>query len=128
MKLCVFKPGRRLLGSSFHCLSLASHLHINFEDPAKMSGSINEKKFDPELNEQGVAHHETLSDKELLQASYEAETRENEMGVWEAVKDHPMACFWAFIFCFTIVSVNIPEKKSALIDAGYGILRHVPER
>ncbi|KAJ4330296.1 hypothetical protein N0V87_010122 [Didymella glomerata] len=68
-----------------------------------MSASINEKKFDPELNEQGVAHHETLDDKDLLQASYEAETRENEMGVLEAVKDHPMACFWAFVFCFTIV-------------------------
>lgn len=73
-----------------------------------MSASINEKKFDPELNEQGVAHRETLDDKDLLQASYEAETRENEMGVWEAVKDHPMACFWAFVFCFTIVGLSFP--------------------
>jgi hypothetical protein len=88
-------------------------LHINIKNPAKMSASINEKKFDPELNEQGVAHHETLDDKDLLQASYEAETRENEMGVLEAVKDHPMACFWAFVFCFTIVSWLVPEMTTA---------------
>lgn len=74
-----------------------------------MSANINEKKFDPELNEQGVAHHEALDDKDLLQASYEAETRENEMGVLEAVKTHPMACFWAFVFCFTIVGYLSPE-------------------
>lgn len=76
-----------------------------------MSSSINEKKVDPELNAQGIVQHETLDDKELLQASYEAETRENEMGVWEAVKAHPMACFWAFVFCFTIVSF-IARAKS----------------
>lgn len=70
-----------------------------------MSPSINEKKMDTEFNAQGVVQHETLDDKELLAASYEAETRENEMGVWEAVKMHPMACFWAFVFCFTIVSL-----------------------
>ncbi|KAF2123439.1 maltose permease MAL61 [Dothidotthia symphoricarpi CBS 119687] len=25
------------------------------------------------------------------------------MTLWEAVQSHPMACFWAFVFCFTIV-------------------------
>lgn len=93
-----------------------------------MSASINEKKFDPELNEQGVAHHETLTDKELLQASYEAETRENEMGVWEAVKDHPMACFWAFVFCFTIVSTIVLRTEFSLTQSGHGVFRYVPER
>lgn len=78
---------------------------------AKMSSGMNEKKLDPELNEQGVVQHETLDDKELLAASYEAETRENEMGVWEAVKEHPMACFWAFVFCFTIVSTTITTQR-----------------
>lgn len=98
------------LSPDIACLTCFSLLVDTFalahhtENPAKMSSGINEKKFDPELNDQGVVQHETLSDKELLQASYEAETRENEMGVWEAVKDHPMACFWAFVFCFTIVS------------------------
>jgi hypothetical protein len=41
--------------------------------------------------------------------AYEAENREHEMGLWEAVKDHPMACFWAFVFCFTIVSTYARE-------------------
>ncbi|KAF3000669.1 hypothetical protein E8E13_000823 [Curvularia kusanoi] len=68
-----------------------------------MSSRIDEKKIDPEINEHGVVQHETLDDKQLLAASYEAETRESQMGVWEAMKAHPMACFWAFIFCFTIV-------------------------
>lgn len=69
-----------------------------------MSSSIKDEKRDPELYEDGVMQQEALTDKELMNASYGAETREHEMGVWEAVKSHPMACFWAFIFCFTIVS------------------------
>ena len=69
-----------------------------------MSASIKDKKLDPEFNEQGVVLKETLDDKDLLEASYEAETREKEMGVLEAVKTHPWACFWATVFCFTIVS------------------------
>ena len=71
-----------------------------------MSSGINEEKHDPEIHEKGVIQHETLTDKELLAASYEAENREHEMGLWEAVKDRPMACFWAFVFCFTIVSLD----------------------
>lgn len=47
---------------------------------------------------------EILVDKELMTDAQNAENREHEMTLWEAVKDHPMACFWAFIFCFTIVS------------------------
>jgi SP family general alpha glucoside:H+ symporter-like MFS transporter len=69
--------------------------------------NLNEKHdatLDAELNKEGVQHHETLSDKDLMANAFEAENREHEMGLWEAVKDHPMACFWAFTFCFTIVS------------------------
>lgn len=79
-----------------------------------MSSRIDEKKIDPEINEHGVVQHETLDDKQLLAASYEAETRESQMGVWEAMKAHPMACFWAFIFCFTIVSDVVQEHQSPL--------------
>lgn len=77
-----------------------------------MSSNIDEKKHDPEMREQGTIQHEVLSEKELLAASYEAENREHEMGLWEAVKDHPMACFWAFIFCFTIVSHVVYQVQS----------------
>lgn len=52
----------------------------------------------------GGGHHaEVLDNKELMTDAQNAEAREHEMTLWEAVKDHPMACFWAFIFCFTIV-------------------------
>ncbi|KAF9699104.1 hypothetical protein EKO04_002701 [Ascochyta lentis] len=68
-----------------------------------MSSGINEEKRDLETHEKGVIQHETLNDKEILSASYEAENREHDMTLLEAVRDYPMACFWAFVFCFTIV-------------------------
>lgn len=56
----------------------------------------------------GGGHHaEVLDNKELMTDAQIAEAREHEMTLWEAVKDHPMACFWAFIFCFTIVSLLV---------------------
>jgi SP family general alpha glucoside:H+ symporter-like MFS transporter len=61
---------------------------------------------DPEIHEKGVNHPEVLSDKDLMDNAFEAENREHEMGMWEAFKDHPVACFWAFLFCFTIVRFN----------------------
>lgn len=48
-------------------------------------------------------HHEVLGDKETLSHAYEAENREHEMGLWEAFRTYPWACFWAFLMCFTIV-------------------------
>ena len=32
-----------------------------------------------------------------------AETGRATGALWEAAKTHPMACFWAFLMCFTIV-------------------------
>lgn len=56
----------------------------------------------------GGHHAEILENKELMTDAQNAELREHEMGLWEAAKDHPAACFWAFIFCFTIVSPGLP--------------------
>jgi SP family general alpha glucoside:H+ symporter-like MFS transporter len=57
--------------------------------------------------EKSLSHQaEIFEDKELMTDAQAAENREHDMGMWEAVKDHPMACFWAFIFCFTIVSLS----------------------
>ena len=56
--------------------------------------------------EKDIGHPEVLSEKDIMENAFEAENREHQMGLWEAVKDHPVACFWAFIFCFTIVSVE----------------------
>jgi MFS transporter, SP family, general alpha glucoside:H+ symporter len=36
----------------------------------------------------------------------DAENNEHSMSMWEAAKAYPMACFWAFIFSFTIVSTS----------------------
>jgi len=56
-----------------------------------------------ELKAHNVMHSEVLVDKDLMATAYEGENREHEMGVWEAAKSHPMACFWAFTMSFTIV-------------------------
>lgn len=65
----------------------------------------------PPANEKGTFEHhgQVLRDEELLNEAYRAETNEHEMGLWEAAKTHPAACFWAFIMAFTIVS---PASKS----------------
>lgn len=54
--------------------------------------------------EKDVLHHEVLGDADLMNEAFHGENREHEMTPWEAVKNYPMACLWAFIFCFTIVS------------------------
>ena len=61
-----------------------------------------------ELEKRNIHHSELLVDANLMSNAYDAENREHEMSVTEAVKTHPMACFWAFIFCFTIVSSDLP--------------------
>lgn len=60
---------------------------------------------DAEIQEKQMHTSEAvLGDSNLMQDAFQAENREHEMTLWEAVTDHPMACFWAFVFCFTIVS------------------------
>ncbi|KAH7355471.1 general substrate transporter [Pyrenochaeta sp. MPI-SDFR-AT-0127] len=58
---------------------------------------------DHEVQEKKIHRSQVLDDKDFMTDAQNAENREHEMGLWEAVKDHPMACFWAFVFCFTIV-------------------------
>lgn len=62
-----------------------------------------EKDMKHDHTEIHADHHEVLEDKETLNHAYEAENREHEMALWEAIKTYPWACFWAFIMCFTIV-------------------------
>jgi len=76
-------------------------------------------------------HSEILVDKELMTDAQNAENREHEMTLWEAVKDHPMACFWAFVFCFTIVSSDATRVyyiETLLTLPGDGVVRYVLER
>lgn len=41
----------------------------------------------------------------LMKDALEGENREHQMGMWAAAKSHPRACLWAFIMCFTVVSL-----------------------
>lgn len=49
---------------------------------------------------------EVLVDHNLMTSAYDGENYEHSQGLWSAVKSHPMAAFWAFTMCFTIVSFN----------------------
>ncbi|KAL9097842.1 MAG: hypothetical protein Q9165_000168 [Trypethelium subeluteriae] len=77
-----------------------------------MSLGTAEPKYEPtevekvgahELHEKNVHQSEILVNRDLMSNAFDGENREHETGTWQAVKEHPMACFWAFIFCFTIV-------------------------
>ena len=59
--------------------------------------------------EKPVAQHSVLVDKEAMNDAFQGEIQEHAMGPWEAAKSHPMACFWAFFMCFTIVSPQCPH-------------------
>ena len=54
-----------------------------------------------------VVHSEVLANRDLMSDAVDGENREHEMGVWTAVKKYPWAALWAFIMCFTIVSLAI---------------------
>lgn len=59
-----------------------------------------------ELKDHNIQNSEVLVDKELMTNAFEGENREHEETLWQAAKSHPMACFWAFIMCFTIVGAT----------------------
>jgi MFS transporter, SP family, general alpha glucoside:H+ symporter len=47
-----------------------------------------------------------LANQDLMADAFDGENHEHEQTVWQAVKAHPWACLWAFIMCFTIVSLS----------------------
>lgn len=61
-----------------------------------------------------VSHeHDAVFDEKAAAAAYkadaiEAENAEHNMTVLEAVKEYPMATFWAFVMSSTIVSSLVP--------------------
>ena len=56
------------------------------------------------LQEKNIHGSEVLVNQDLMISAFDGENREHEETLWQAVKENPMACFWAFIMCFTIVS------------------------
>lgn len=57
-----------------------------------------------DLEDKNIHHSEVLVNPDLMNDAFNAENREHSMGMKEAMKLYPMACLWAFIMCFTIVS------------------------
>lgn len=49
---------------------------------------------------------EVLNSAELMNDAFDGENREHSETLWQAAKAHPKACFWAFLMCFTIVSIS----------------------
>jgi SP family general alpha glucoside:H+ symporter-like MFS transporter len=72
---------------------------------------------DAQVNEKGqYGHNDVLRDEDLLNEAYRAENAEHQMGLWEAFKTHKLACMYAFLMAFTIVSlVNAIQTFVALL-------------
>lgn len=59
-----------------------------------------------EVQHSEVKPAEVLGNQDLMNDAFDGEDQEHQEGVWAAAKNHPWACFWAFVMCFTIVSVD----------------------
>ncbi|PYI33536.1 general substrate transporter [Aspergillus indologenus CBS 114.80] len=68
-----------------------------------MSNDVEKSKDGLQGEHVDIDHVELKQNPDLMREAFDGENREHEMGVWEAAKTHPWACFWAFIMCFTIV-------------------------
>jgi SP family general alpha glucoside:H+ symporter-like MFS transporter len=60
-----------------------------------------------DLKEKNIHNSKILVNQDLMNSAFDGENQEHAMGPWEAAKTHPMACFWAFFMCFTIVSPGV---------------------
>lgn len=69
-------------------------------DCADMSQPGDDKRHDVDiqaLEEKNTLHSEVLVNKDLMSNAFEGENAEHQETVWQAVKSHKMACFWAFV-------------------------------
>jgi SP family general alpha glucoside:H+ symporter-like MFS transporter len=81
-------------------------------------GATKDDKVDThDLQEKNVYHSEVLGNPDLMNSAFDGESQEHAMGPWEAAKMHPMACFWAFFMCFTIVSPGVRRASSRAENA-----------
>lgn len=57
-------------------------------------------------DEVNVNHSEKiLISQDLMSDAVDGENLEHDMSLWQSAKAYPWACMWAFIMCFTIVSL-----------------------
>ena len=80
---------------------------MSSQDSLEPKNEFRKGKVEVRGIEEKVLDAEVLADPELLTSAFYGENAEHEMGLWESAKCHPVACFWAFIMCFTIVSCHI---------------------
>ena len=69
------------------------------------STGVEPKRYDVEvqqLKEKDTLHSEILVNKDLMTDAFQGEDAEHDQTLWQAVKSHKMACFWAFVMCFTM--------------------------
>lgn len=71
-----------------------------------------------QLKEKDTLHSEILVNKELMTDAFLGEDAEHSQTVWQAVKSHKMACFWAFVMCFTMCVLISASATNAPI-AGF---------
>jgi hypothetical protein len=108
----------------FSLIVLSSHntRYSSRRTPANMNNTVDSKSYgdSPEVEATGgisPAEHAYDLDEKAKIADYkadavEAENAEHKMTVLEAVREYPMASFWAFIMSFTIVSCIPPFPLS----------------
>jgi SP family general alpha glucoside:H+ symporter-like MFS transporter len=58
-----------------------------------------------------VEHADNMNDADFKADAMEAELAEHSMTVMQAVRAYPMACFWAFVMSFTIVSFHLSATR-----------------
>jgi SP family general alpha glucoside:H+ symporter-like MFS transporter len=59
-------------------------------------------EVEQQLKEKVTLHSEILVNKDLMTDALQGEDTEHQQTLWQAVKSHKMACFWAFVMCFTM--------------------------
>lgn len=95
-------------------------------DPESKKGYIDEKVDDDHRNDSVYA--EKAGTAEYKAAAIEAENEEHNMTVMQAVRQYPMASFWAFVMSFTIVSgfplasLSMPPAMTDTDYLDHGIL------
>lgn len=71
-----------------------------------------EKTHYAEEVEQAAVLDEKSQAAQYKAGAIEAENAEHNMTVMQAVKQYPMASFWAFVVSCTIVSYSLPPRES----------------
>lgn len=85
-----------------------SHNHNDMEaapranDEIQAAPYVDTNNYNSEKNQ--VEHVDLKTEANFRADAIEAENAEHAMTVMQAAKAYPMACFWAFIMSFTIVS------------------------